>query len=526
MKKLLFIFMLVLSLTLAACNAEPTKKEETEEENTQLATPKVSIDEDGLATWSKIKNADGYAYKINDGKVKYTDECEVQLELGDSIVVKAISDEDDYEDSEYSKTKTYEDESNKNKLDTPKLSIDEYGCVRWKKVKNADAYAYKINDGQVKYTENCYVYLSLGDSIIVKAITDSSDYEDSDYSDVLYCEYVEQEVTQWPTQIVEQYKLGMGIVVELPKYAFDSDYINSTVAAVVLDEDGVIVACRIDMMRNNINLGSDGQVSVPELYETRMELGERDMLHIYGASMDWNNDGRVLPWYQQVQAFEAYVVGKTAEEVMNMPTQTVEGSGYIISDAPELLSAGCTLQIVTFKEAVYKACVDEQGMTFETSDNFTLGVAINSYNDQIINATSVNSGKAYVFSDFAASVVADGKILASLNDATQPRIDFDYYGNRDSRFAGTKRELKEAYNMTKYGSDWNGDGKVLEWYLQSQAFSFHVVGMTGEEVANMPTQTLSSGYVVSSEEALLASGCTIQITGIKAIVSESVYNAR
>ena len=52
MKKLLFIFMLVLSLTLTACNVDQTKEktqEPTEEtEMTQLATPKVSIDENGL----------------------------------------------------------------------------------------------------------------------------------------------------------------------------------------------------------------------------------------------------------------------------------------------------------------------------------------------------------------------------------------------------------------------------------------------------------------------------------------------
>jgi hypothetical protein len=74
--------------------------------------------------------------------------------------------------------------------------------------------------------------------------------------------------------------------------------------------------------------------------------------------------------------------------------------------------------------------------------------------------------------------------------------------------------------------DPNGDGKVYEWYLQSQAFSKHVVGMTGTAVAAMETQTNSIGYQMTTDEALLAAGCTIQITAIKAVVAESCANAR
>ena len=82
--------------------------------------------------------------------------------------------------------------------------------------------------------------------------------------------------------------------------------------------------------------------------------------------------------------------------------------------------------------------------------------------------------------------------------------------------------------MSIYGAnlDPNGDGKVLEWYLQSKLFSEFVVGKTGEEVANLTTAANSIGYQMSTDEALVAAGCTIQITSIKAIVAASVANAR
>lgn len=42
----------------------------------------------------------------------------------------------------------------------------------------------------------------------------------------------------------------------------------------------------------------------------------------------------------------------------------------------------------------------------------------------------------------------------------------------------------------------------------------------------METTTLKNGYVISADKALLNAGCTIQITSIKAVVAESVNNAR
>ena len=82
--------------------------------------------------------------------------------------------------------------------------------------------------------------------------------------------------------------------------------------------------------------------------------------------------------------------------------------------------------------------------------------------------------------------------------------------------------------MATYGAsmDNNGDGKVLEWYVQSQAFSNYVVGKTGAEVAAMQTKTLENGYQISADDALLTAGCTIQITGICAVVAQAANNAR
>ena len=334
------------------------------------------------------------------------------------------------------------------------------------------------------------------------------------------------------TPVETEYKLGMGVVVgaegSVDKGVFQVD---STVATVVL-EGNKIVACRIDSLQNKATV-EDG-VLTSKNTTSKAELKENYNMAKYGQSMDWNGDGKVLEWYLQAQAFENYVVGMTATEVAAIATAATGPMNYVIATDKALLDAGCTIQIAEFKDAVVKACNDAQGVTFKTSKAFTLGVAVNGeidkHSDKFAEATAEKAGAATLFSEYAATVVVDGKIVAALNDAIQPVLAF----NADNTigaltYSATKRELKENYNMAKYGQsmDWNKDSKVLEWYLQSMEFSKFVVGMTKDEVLAMGTQVVEGmGYVISNNADLLAAGCTIQITGMKAVVADAVANAR
>ena len=328
------------------------------------------------------------------------------------------------------------------------------------------------------------------------------------------------------TPAEKEYKLGMGIVVSMASSKTGNAQVDATVATVVTDAEGKIVMCRIDVAQNKMTV-TDGAVDTAKTFETKMELGDR-----YGMAGKVDNDGNgvMKEWYEQTTAFEAYVVGKTAAEVRAIETQFVNNH-YIAVDTA-LLSAGCSMQITDFMEAVAKACEDAQGMTFKTAATFTLGVAAKTTAEESTAATAEAEGTVKMYTDFAASVVADGKIIATLNDAIQPQIKINAAGEcTPAEFKGTKRELKEGYNMApavNYGPNYdpNNDGKVLEWYLQSEAFSKHVVGMTAAEVAAMATATNSLGYQMTTDADLLAAGCTIQITAIKAVVAQSATNAR
>lgn len=324
-----------------------------------------------------------------------------------------------------------------------------------------------------------------------------------------------------------EYKLGMGIVVKMDSSATGNAQVDATVATVVTDADGKIVLCRIDVAQNKMNV-ADGAVDTAATFLTKMEKGDDYNMAKYGKPNV--EGGTVKEWYVQTKAFEEYVVGKTASEVGAIETTVVNDHNIAVDET--LLNAGCTMQITEFIEAVVKACNDEQGMSFKTAATFTLGVAAKTTAAESTAATADANGTVAMYSDFAATVIADGKIIATLNDAIQPKITINAAGEIvEKSFTETKRNLKEGYNMATYGAnlDNNGDGKVLEWYLQSEAFSNHVIGMTGAEVAAMQTVAAtqgSVGYMISADADLLAAGCTIQIGSICAVVAQAATNAR
>ena len=310
----------------------------------------------------------------------------------------------------------------------------------------------------------------------------------------------------------EEYKLGMGVAFG----DFAKDQIGATVATVVTDKDGKIVLCRIDTVQNKYSADEEG-VSFSNL-KTKMELGYDYNMSKFGHSLVGNST--VKEWFEQAKAFENWVVGKTADEVKNMKLQTMD-NGYVIADESDLLAAGCTISIEEFRDAVVKACKDSQATTFKTADTFTLGIAVNNAND----GSTVAEEGGYTIKmniEFAAAVVANGKVLATLNDALQPQVVVNAAGEVKSRSVGkgegilqSKRELKENYGMEAAAVDKNGDGKSYEWYKQSAIYSSYVLGKTATEIAGLELGT-----------DLQTAGCTIYIGGINAVVAKAATNAR
>ena len=319
------------------------------------------------------------------------------------------------------------------------------------------------------------------------------------------CECGETDPNYVP-EVTNEYTLGLGIVFG----DITNAQINATIATVVLDSNGVIVDCKIDAVQNKYTIGDT--VEFTSLL-TKKELGFNYNMAAYGTP-NWGTT--VKEWFEQAAIFEQYVIGKTAAELEALEYQEV--NNHLISKDEALLNAGCTIQIGEFVDAVVKACNDEQATTFTTEGEMVLGLGVN-------NADNGSTGDDFEATikmniDYAAVVTVDGVIVAALNDAAQPQATIE-----DGEVTGTaklisKRDLKEGYNMAAFGSDNNGDGIVLEWYVQSAAFSKYIVGKTPAQVAELET-ALVGGHYISTDEVLLNAGCTMQITGIMDVVAEA-----
>lgn len=305
-----------------------------------------------------------------------------------------------------------------------------------------------------------------------------------------------------------EYKLGMGVSLNMDSSKAGNAQVDATVAAVVLDAEGKIVAAKLDVAQNKMDI-TDGEVDAEKEFKTKLELGDDyNMVKFSDA---------VAEWYDQAAAFEAYVIGKTADEVAGTETVVNDEGHTVVTD--ETLYASCSISVGDFIEAIVKACNDEQGQTF-AADEFKLGLAAISTADESVAATADEDGVVKMYTDYAAVVLgADGKILAAVTDATQPQIKIDANGEIvETVFKATKRELKEDYNMVAYSS------ATLEWYQQAQNFVDFAAGKTVDELKGTETVINEEGHQVFADETLYAS-VSISVDGMINVVAKAADNA-
>ena len=261
------------------------------------------------------------------------------------------------------------------------------------------------------------------------------------------------------------YKLGIGVAVENTTTNEAKAKSEVTAAAVILDADGKIVACRIDTLAVDAFF-AEGAVVANKTYTSKMELG--DDYGMLGAAYG----STLAEWDAQAKAFETFVTGKTLSEVSAINDDTV--------------IAGCTIGTEAFVEAVEDACKDGFAVSFTSAVAPTLGVALNggvadkSKKDADDNVTEV---AAELTVDAAAVAMVEGKVVAATLDCATPKFTLDGEDVAVS-FSKTKREFGDGYGMlgAAYGST------LAEWYTQAQTYANTTVGKTATEVAALATE--------------------------------------
>ena len=117
-----------------------------------------------------------------------------------------------------------------------------------------------------------------------------------------------------------------------------------TMAAVMVDGDGVIRSCKLDSVPATVNFDAAGQIvtDLTAVIDTKNEKGANYGMVAYG--------GAIAEWDAQVAALCNFAVGKTVEELKN---GAVSESGY----APEGtdLASSVTIAIGGFQALIAKA---------------------------------------------------------------------------------------------------------------------------------------------------------------------------
>lgn len=151
-------------------------------------------------------------------------------------------------------------------------------------------------------------------------------------------------------------KLGLGIETSISgKEAADKParaQINTYMNALGLDDEGVIVANYVDVVQAKIDVDADGKiVERQDAVKSKKELADD-----YGMRKA-SEIGR--EWYEQMADFQEFTIGKTVEEVLNIPVKVRDENHQHVPDLPELESS-VTISVEGYQSVIEKAAANAQ----------------------------------------------------------------------------------------------------------------------------------------------------------------------
>lgn len=272
-----------------------------------------------------------------------------------------------------------------------------------------------------------------------------------------------------------------------------------TLAAVTVDDAGVIDSCVIDGVKTTVNFDAGGVIttdlSSPVL--SKNELGEGYGMKAYG--------GAAYEWNEQAAALAQYAVGKTVEELKN---GAIDESGRA-ADAD--LASVATIYLGGYVSAIEAAAANAQHLGAQKGDRLALTSTASLGSSQ--NASADEDGRAQLDVTIAAVTFSGDTISSCLLDGVQPVVNFDAAGAVTSDLTApvqTKNQLGDNYGMKAYG------GAIAEWYQQAASFAAYVTGKTPEEVSS-----IAVGERTQPTDADLASSVTISVGGFQELIAKA-----
>ncbi|MDD2429887.1 MAG: hypothetical protein PHQ85_09960 [Eubacteriales bacterium] len=154
--------------------------------------------------------------------------------------------------------------------------------------------------------------------------------------------------------LADTYGLGISTGIGSSKAATaDKDgtaQVDSTVCALVLDDEGKIKSIKFDVAQTKVAFNAKGEITADVTAEIRSKVELKDDYGMRKASTLEKGE-----WFEQAAAFEAYCMGKTVEEVLGMETYDKGDGHHTTVPAGEDVKATVTLDVGGFLASLAKA---------------------------------------------------------------------------------------------------------------------------------------------------------------------------
>ena len=307
------------------------------------------------------------------------------------------------------------------------------------------------------------------------------------------------EATDAPITVEGAVKTGLAIVTSVADSVEGEAKYDVTIAAVNVDENGVITACYIDSIGASVKFDTDGVITsdVAAAVQTKNELGEAYGMKAYG--------GATYEWNEQAAALANYAVGKTVEQLR---AGAVSESGKA-ADAD--LASTATIYLGGYVAAIEAAVANAQHLGAQAGDELKVAVLAGLTDSK--SADAENAGNAQLNVDVTAITMNGDVITSCVIDAVQAKVAFDATGAITSDITApvqTKNQLGEAYGMKAWA------GAKYEWNEQAANFAAYVTGKTAAEV-----QGIAIDEGTKPTDADLSASVTIAIGGFQALIAKA-----
>ena len=313
-----------------------------------------------------------------------------------------------------------------------------------------------------------------------------------------------------------KFKVGMGhnISAKMTDATADkagSAQVDTTMLVAAFDAEGKVTSVSIDVAQQKLGVNADGTTADAAKADIRTKIEKEGDYGMVGVS------GIGKEYFEQIEALENWMVGKTVEEIVNMPVMD-RGDGshtHVPTDAD--LAAGCTITVKSYLDALQEAW--DNAVEVEGLAKVGLGQNISVKGTA---ATADKNGSVQVDTNMVGVALdAEGKILWGKIDVAQQKIGFDATGAKAGDVdVRTKVEKEGDYGMVGASSI----GK--EYFEQVKALGEWMVGKTVAEVTAMETFERDPSHTAVPAVEDLKASVTITVGAYLEALAEAETNAK